>query len=66
MAHRYGSCHNLEEGPDGITLRPVRHGSKFADEQGVLVYVGKVPKRINWDKLLDEEREARMRELGER
>jgi AbrB family looped-hinge helix DNA binding protein len=61
-----GGTLTIEEGPDGITLRPVRHGSKFADEQGVLVYVGKVPKGINWDKLLDEEREARMRELWER
>ena len=56
----------VEEAPDAVTLRPMRHGTKFADEHGVLVYIGKVPKGINWDKLLDEEREARLRELWER
>lgn len=57
---------SVEQSPDGITLKPLRDGPRFAYEQGVLVYVGKVPKGLNWDKLLDEEREERIRELWER
>lgn len=56
----------LEQGPDGVTLRPTKTGPKFANEHGVLVYVGKIPKGLDWERFREEEREARLGELWER
>ncbi|PYY14180.1 MAG: hypothetical protein DMG60_20550 [Acidobacteria bacterium] len=56
----------LEEGPEGVTLRPAKTTPKFANEHGVLVYVGDVPKDFDWERFRDDEREARLRELWER
>ena len=56
----------IEEGAEGIVLRPVKESPKFVDENGIWVFVGKVPKDLDWERVQDEDREARFRELWER
>ena len=58
-----GGTVTLEESPDGVTLRRTKSSPKFVHENGFLVYVGEVPKELDWEKFRDEDREARLREL---
>lgn len=55
----------LEESVEGITLKPVRQESALVrDERGWLVFTGKPAGNIDWDRLVEEDREARIREIG--
>lgn len=55
----------LEESAEGITLKPVRQESALVrDKYGWLVHTGKPIGRIDWDRLVEEDREARIREIG--
>jgi AbrB family looped-hinge helix DNA binding protein len=63
---RRGGKVALEEGPEGVTLRPFKESPRFVDENGIMVFVGKVLKDVDWEKLREEDREARFRELWER
>jgi len=56
----------IEESPDGITLRPLKESPRFVNENGIMVFVGKVPKDIDWEKLREEDREERFRDLWQR
>lgn len=66
LGFKGGGTLALEQSSDGITLRRLRSGAKFAYERGVLVYIGRVPKGIDWEKLREDDREERIRELWER
>jgi AbrB family looped-hinge helix DNA binding protein len=61
-----GSNLRLEEQPDSIVLRKTGHESVLAEVDGVLVYTGKLPPGYDWRKLIEQEREERLRELTER
>lgn len=63
---RRGGKVALEEGPEGVTLRPLKESPRFVDENGIMVFVGKIPKDLDWERLRDEDREARFRELWDR
>jgi AbrB family looped-hinge helix DNA binding protein len=55
----------LEETADAIVLRPVERGAGLAkDEDGWLVFAGDPEVRINWDTIVDDMREERIREIG--
>ena len=56
----------LEESADGITLKPIQQKSAWVrDKHGWLVYTGTLPGNIDWNHLVQEDREARIREIAE-
>lgn len=55
----------LEESAEAITLKPVQRESALVrDERGWLVFTGKPTGDIDWDRLVEDDREARIREIG--
>lgn len=55
----------LEERAEGIVLKPVQRQSALVrDKHGHLVFTGKPVGPIDWDRLVEEDREARIREVG--
>lgn len=55
----------LEESSEGITLKPVRQESALVrDKHGWLVFTGTPVGHIDWDRLVEDDREARIREIG--
>lgn len=56
----------LEESAEGITLKPVHEESALVrDKHGWLVYTGTLPGNFDWDRLVEEDRESRIREIAE-
>jgi AbrB family looped-hinge helix DNA binding protein len=53
----------LEETAEGIVLKPVQEESLWRRENGWLVFYGKPLGRIDWDRLIDDQREERIREI---
>lgn len=55
----------IEESAEGIFLKPVEQQSGLVrDKDGWLVHTGRPVGRIDWDRIVEEDREARMREIG--
>lgn len=55
----------LEESAEAITLKPVRREPALvSDRRGHLVFTGKPIGVIDWDHLIEEDREARIRKIG--
>jgi AbrB family looped-hinge helix DNA binding protein len=55
-----------KETPEGILLKPVRHGSGLMRKDGFLILRGGGDdSHINWDTLVEEEREERIRHIAE-
>jgi AbrB family looped-hinge helix DNA binding protein len=55
----------VKEAPDGILLRPVRRESGLMMKDGVLIHRGSGKEsHIDWDKLVEEDREERIRHIA--
>lgn len=55
----------LEESAEAITLKPVRQDSALvSDRRGHLVFTGKPIGNVDRDRLVEADREARIREIG--
>jgi len=61
---RAGTELELEERPDGLTLRPVEQQPSLREENGFLVHLGKVPPGFAWDRMVDDMREERIKKLS--
>ena len=61
-----GSSLELSENSDGLLLRLAVSRSSLVKRNGRWVYTGKAPRDINWERLMEEDRELRDRELYER
>ncbi|PYX95685.1 MAG: AbrB/MazE/SpoVT family DNA-binding domain-containing protein [Acidobacteria bacterium] len=61
-----GSSLELSENSDGLLLRLAVSRSSLVKRNGRWVYTGKAPRDINWERLVEEDRELRDRELYER
>ena len=61
-----GSCLRLEERPDSLILRKVDPQPSLIEVNGLLAHTGKLPAGYDWDSLVTEDREDRIRELIER
>jgi len=56
----------VKETPDGILLKPVRRQSGLMMKDGILILRGGGDNsHINWDTLVDDEREERIRHIAE-
>lgn len=54
----------LEETDEGVILKPIKEGSALVRRNGRLVFTGHPIGKINWDRLVEEDREERMRKTG--
>jgi AbrB family looped-hinge helix DNA binding protein len=59
-----GSEIAIEERPEGLVLRPVEQSPSMVLRNGFWVHLGKLPKGVRWDTLIDEEREERIKDLS--
>jgi AbrB family looped-hinge helix DNA binding protein len=61
---RKDSALELKESAEGIFLTPIDEDSAWQRENGRLVFYGCPVGRVDWDKLIEEDREERMRKIG--
>jgi len=61
-----GANLEISETGDGVLLRPGRSRSSLVKRNGRWVYTGKAPRNINWERLVDMDRELRDKEIYER
>lgn len=62
---REGSEIEIEESSEGILLKPeAQQGGLVRDKHGRLVFTGRPVGKINWDRLVDDMREERIRKIG--
>ncbi|MGA7313130.1 MAG: AbrB/MazE/SpoVT family DNA-binding domain-containing protein [Silvibacterium sp.] len=54
----------LEVTAEGIMLKPVEHEPLWRRENGRLVFIGRPAGKVNSDRMVHEDREARMRKIG--
>ena len=61
-----GSQLELTECDGGLLLRPSNARSKLLKRNGRWVYTGHAPRDINWERLVEQDRELRDKEIYER
>ncbi|MEO7650863.1 MAG: AbrB/MazE/SpoVT family DNA-binding domain-containing protein [Bryobacteraceae bacterium] len=49
---------------EGVMLRPVGQRPSLVNRNGLLVHRGKLPKGFDWNRLIEDDREDRMRKLA--
>ncbi len=60
---RQGSDLEIEERPEGVLLKPVDQQPSMIKVNGHWVHLGKLPEGFDWDNLIDDMREERIKEL---
>ncbi len=60
---RPGSDLTLEESSDALLLRPVQRRASLLDKEGILVHLGQAPPRFDWSRLVEDERDTRLRDV---
>ncbi len=61
---RAGSSLEVVETAAGISLKPVEAGTSMVKKDGLWVYTGKVPPGFDVVRAVEDDREARIREIG--
>jgi AbrB family looped-hinge helix DNA binding protein len=61
-----GAKLEISESSEGVLLRPTASRSSLVKRNGRWVYTGRAPRHVNWERLVDEDREVRDREIFER
>jgi AbrB family looped-hinge helix DNA binding protein len=62
---RPGSELTIEESAQGLLLKSIgRCPSLVEEEDGFLVHAGKFPEGFRWDRLIEDERDERIREIA--
>ena len=59
-----GAQLSIEEGPDGVVLRPVERRASLQEEGGILVHVGQAPAHFDWNRVVEDHREERLEDLA--
>ncbi|MCC6262433.1 MAG: AbrB/MazE/SpoVT family DNA-binding domain-containing protein [Bryobacterales bacterium] len=54
----------IQETADGLMLRPARRRSSLVTRDGLLLHRGTLPKGVDWNRLVEEDRADRIRNLG--
>jgi hypothetical protein len=54
----------LEQSPQGILLRPSEQIQGLVRRNGRLVHMGQLPAGYQWDTLVEDDREERIKELS--
>jgi AbrB family looped-hinge helix DNA binding protein len=53
----------LEHRSEGLSLKPVERRPSMVLEKGIWVHLGQLPGGLDWDQLIDEAREERIKDL---
>jgi AbrB family looped-hinge helix DNA binding protein len=61
---RAGTSLEIEETAEGVVLRPVQRRASLVIRDGLLIHRGKPAKGFDWNRLLEDGREERMRQLA--
>jgi AbrB family looped-hinge helix DNA binding protein len=61
---RAGTSLELEEHPEGLVLRPVGRRPSLVQQQGVWVHLGKAPQGFDWNRILDDARGERIKDVA--
>lgn len=61
---RQGSDLEIEERPDGLLLKPVEQRPSMVQKNGIWVHLGKLPKGLDWETLVDDARDDRIKDLS--
>jgi AbrB family looped-hinge helix DNA binding protein len=59
-----GADLELEETSGGLVLRRVSHRPSLIEQNGILVHSGQPPKNFDWQRIIENEREERMRDIA--
>ena len=59
-----GTDLEIEETAEGVVLKPVRQRPSLVNRNGLLMHRGKLPKGYDWGRLIDDDREDRIRRLA--
>ena len=59
-----GANLELEERAEGIMLRPVKRRLSLVEKDGLLVHRGEAPRGFDWNRLVEDYREERVRDLS--
>lgn len=60
---RAGSSLEIEEGPDGIVLRPIGKRPSMIQKDGAWVHLGKLPNGYDWGRIIDDDRDERLKDI---
>jgi len=61
---RQGSDLEIEERPEGVLLKPVEQRPSMVKKNGLWVHLGELPEGYDWDRLIDDEREDRIKYIS--
>ena len=61
---RQGSDLEIEERPEGVLLKPVEQRPSMVKKNGNWVHLGKLPEGYDWENLIDNERNDRIKDLS--
>jgi len=61
-----GATLEVEELPDGIMLRRLVQHPSMIRKDGMWVHLGKLPRDIDWDRIVDDERDERIKDISGR
>lgn len=59
-----GTNLEIEETSEGLLLRRIAQRPSLIEQNGILVHMGKPPRNFDWDRILEDEREERTRDLA--
>jgi AbrB family looped-hinge helix DNA binding protein len=59
-----GTDLEIEETSEGVMLKPVQRRLSLVNRNGLLVHRGKLPKGFDWNRLIEDDREERLRKLA--
>jgi hypothetical protein len=54
----------LQESPEGILLRPAAQAASTVQKDGIWVHRGKVPRGFDWSRIVDDDREERIKDVS--
>lgn len=61
---RAGSMLEIVDCAEGILLRPVGQPSSMVQKDGIWVHTGKLPHKIDWNRIFQDTRDERIREVA--
>lgn len=61
---RAGTSLELEERAEGLVLRPVGQRPSMIQKDGVWVHLGKAPRGFDWSRIVDDDRDERLKDIA--
>jgi AbrB family looped-hinge helix DNA binding protein len=59
-----GADLEVEETAEGLLLRRISQKPSLIEQNGLLIHIGKPPKSFDWERIIEDEREERTRDVA--